>query len=183
VVIVREDRPGDQRLVGYIVPEGSAAAKLDLEQVRERLREQLPEFMVPGAWVELAELPLTPNRKTDRKALPAPQLTAASTAEAATQAPENETDKAIAEVWRDVLGREQVGLDDNFFDLGGHSLLVVRAHRLLQDALARPLALTDLYRFPTIRRLSTFLSQGASSDTQKAGARGAKRREAMRRRG
>jgi acyl carrier protein len=182
VVIVREDRPGDQRLVGYLV--AADGAKLEMDWVRERLREQLPEFMVPVAFVELAELPLTPNRKIDRKALPVPQQASSGAPDgsASSGAPESETDKAIAEVWRDVLGRDQVGLDDNFFDLGGHSLLVVRAHRLLQDALARPLALTDLYRFPTIRKLSTFLSQGASTDTQKAGARGAKRREAMRRR-
>jgi acyl carrier protein len=158
--------------------------KLDTEPVRELLRSQLPEYMVPAAFVVLAELPLTPNRKTDRKALPAPQLQAATLGlgTAQKEAPQSETDQAIAGVWREVLGRDEVGLDDNFFDLGGHSLLVVRAHRQLQEALGRSLALTDLYRFPTIRKFSTFLTEGASGDTKKAGARGAKRREAMRRR-
>jgi natural product biosynthesis luciferase-like monooxygenase protein len=183
VVIVREDRPGDQRLVGYLVPADlSKVNTFDTEPVRELLRAQLPDYMVPVAFVVLAELPLTPNRKTDRKALPAPQLQAAAGASEQKEAPESETDQAIAKVWRDVLGRDDVGLDDNFFDLGGHSLLVVRAHRQLQDALGRALALTDLYRFPTIRKFSTFLTEGASGDTKKAGARGAKRREAMRRR-
>ncbi|HET8937023.1 MAG TPA: MupA/Atu3671 family FMN-dependent luciferase-like monooxygenase [Polyangiales bacterium] len=181
VVIVREDRPGDQRLVAYLVPaDASQVSKLDTEPVRELLRSQLPDYMVPVAFVVLAELPLTPNRKTDRKALPAPQLQAAAAEHK--EAPQSETDQAIAGVWRDVLGRDEVGLDDNFFDLGGHSLLVVRAHRQLQEALGRTLALTDLYRFPTIRKFSTFLTEGASGDTKKAGARGAKRREAMRRR-
>jgi hypothetical protein len=181
VVIVREDRPGDQRLVAYLVPaDPSQVQKLDTEPVRELLRSQLPDYMVPVAFVVLAELPLTPNRKTDRKALPAPQLQAAASEQK--EAPQSETDQAIAGVWRDVLGRDEVGLDDNFFDLGGHSLLVVRAHRQLQEALGRALALTDLYRFPTIRKFSTFLTEGASGDTKKAGARGAKRREAMRRR-
>lgn len=181
VVIVREDRPGDQRLVAYLVPSDlSQLDKVDTEAVKQALRAQLPEYMIPVAFVVLAELPLTPNRKTDRKALPAPQQPTAANEHK--EAPSSETDQAIATVWRDVLGREEVGLDDNFFDLGGHSLLVVRAHRQLQDALGRPLALTDLYRFPTIRKFSTFLAEGAGGDTKKAGARGAKRREAMRRR-
>jgi natural product biosynthesis luciferase-like monooxygenase protein len=182
VVIVRDDRPGDQRLVAYLVPSDlSKLDKVDTEAVKQALRAQLPEYMIPVAFVVLAELPLTPNRKTDRKALPAPQQQAAATSEHK-EAPESETDQAIAKVWKDVLGRDEVGLDDNFFDLGGHSLLVVRTHRQLQEALGRPLALTDLYRFPTIRKFSTFLAEGASGDTKKAGARGAKRREAMRRR-
>ena len=181
VVIVREDRPGDQRLVGYIVPaDPTQVGKFDTEPVKELLRSQLPDYMVPVAFVVLAELPLTPNRKTDRKALPAPAVQAASGGETK-ETPQSETDQQIAEVWRDVLGREDVGLDDNFFDLGGHSLLVVRAHRQLQDKLGRALALTDLYRFPTIRKFSTFLAEGASGDTKKAGARGAKRREMRRR--
>jgi acyl carrier protein len=184
VVIVREDRPGDQRLVAYLVPAAAAKLdKLDQEGAREQLRAHLPEFMLPAVFVVLAELPLTPNRKTDRKALPPPQLQAAAGAVTEQkETPQSETDQTIAKVWREVLGRDDVGLDDNFFDLGGHSLLVVRAHRQLQDALGRTLALTDLYRFPTIRKFSTFLSDGGSADTKKAGARGAKRREAMRRR-
>jgi natural product biosynthesis luciferase-like monooxygenase protein len=181
VVVLREDRPGDQRLVGYVVP--AAGAKVDLDAVREMLRTEVPEYMVPAAFVRLEALPLTPNRKIDRKALPAPEQGAKPAAEGVAAAPESELDKKIAEVWQDILGRESVGLDDNFFDLGGHSLLVVRMHRVLGEALGRPLALTDLYRFPTIRAFTTYLNEGSGGDSKKAAARGAKRREMMQRRG
>jgi acyl carrier protein len=183
VVIVREDRPGDQRLVGYLVPsEPGKLDKLDQEAVKEQLRGHLPEFMIPAAFVVLAELPLTPNRKIDRKALPAPELGSAHAAPAESAKPESEIDRQIAEVWEEMLGREGVGVDDNFFDLGGHSLLVVRVHRKLQEVLGRSLALTDLYRFPTIRALSSYLTAGSAGDSRKASERGARRRELMQQR-
>jgi natural product biosynthesis luciferase-like monooxygenase protein len=185
VVVLREDRPGDAKLVGYLVP--APGAKLSVDAVRDRLRAELPEHMVPSAFVLLEALPLTPNRKIDRKALPAPDAAKAPAADGggngASAAPENEVQQVLASVWQEMLGRDRVGIDDNFFDLGGHSLLVVRMHRKLQDELNRPLALTDLYRFPTIRSFATFLAEGGSGDSKKAAARGAKRREMLQRRG
>jgi acyl carrier protein len=178
-VVLREDRPGDQRLVGYVVP--AARTKIDVASVREALRERLPEYMVPSNIISIDELPLTPNRKIDRKALPAPDVLSAHAAPTESAKPESEIDRAIAEVWQEMLGREGVGIDDNFFDLGGHSLLVVRVHRKLQEVLGRSLALTDLYRFPTIRALSSYLTAGSAGDSRKGSERGAKRRELLKR--
>jgi len=140
--------------------------------------------MVPAAFVVLPELPLTPNRKIDRKALPPPDA-ARATAGGPTVAPASDIERLLASIWQELLGRERVGVDDNFFDLGGHSLLVVRMHRMLQQKLQQPIALTDLYRFPTIRSFTAFLSTsaGTASDGKKASARGAKRRELLQRRG
>jgi hypothetical protein len=151
--------------------------------------------MVPAAFVVLAALPLTPNRKVDRKALPVPEPERVTSGAATGAAPAGEIERMLATVWQELLGRERVGIDDNFFDLGGHSLLVVRMHRVLQQKLDRPIALTDLYRFPTIRSFAVFLSPaneavgsapgGATGDGdgKKAAARGAKRRELLQRRG
>jgi acyl-CoA synthetase (AMP-forming)/AMP-acid ligase II/acyl carrier protein len=182
VVVMREDRPGDPRLVAYLVPRAGASVSLDA--VRDLLRAALPEYMVPAAFVVLAELPLTPNRKIDRKALPPPDA-ARATAGGSTVAPASEVERLLASIWQELLGRERVDVNDNFFDLGGHSLLVVRMHRMLQQKLQRPIALTDLYRFPTIRGFTAFVSApaGAASDGNKAAARGAKRRELLQRRG
>jgi acyl carrier protein len=179
VVLLREDRPGDQRLVAYVVPAGRA--QLDAQAVREALRARLPEYMVPSDVLVIGELPLTPNRKIDRKALPAPDATGAQPS-VENKPPESEIDRQIAEVWQEMLGRDGVGIDDNFFDLGGHSLLVVRVHRKLQEVLGRSLALTDLYRFPTIRALSSYLTAGSAGDSRKATERGARRRELMQQR-
>ncbi|MBL9090371.1 MAG: LLM class flavin-dependent oxidoreductase [Planctomycetaceae bacterium] len=179
VVMPREPAPGDVRLVAYFVADGAVPADADL---RDHVRAKLPEYMVPSHFVALGELPLTPNGKIDRKALPALELApAASTAEFV--APENEIEQKIAALWQDLLGREQIGVDDNFFDLGGHSLLVVRMHRQLSQAVSVPVALTDLFRFPTIRTLAAHLGGGASSDAVDDGADRAKqRRELMQRR-
>jgi natural product biosynthesis luciferase-like monooxygenase protein len=178
VVMLREDRPGDQRLVAYVVP--ALRTRVDPAGIRDALRARLPEYMVPAHVLAIDELPLTPNRKIDRKALPAPDAGLAPVVESAK--PESEIDKQIAEVWQEMLGREGVGVDDNFFDLGGHSLLVVRVHRKLQEVLGRSLALTDLYRFPTIRALSSYLTAGSAGDSRKGSERGARRRELMQQR-
>jgi natural product biosynthesis luciferase-like monooxygenase protein len=180
VVVAREDTPGDQRLVAYLIPAGPS---LDPSVLRGTLREQLPEFMLPSTFVELDNFPQTPNGKIDRKALPAPDSVQAK-ASAAFVAPENELEATIADVWTQVLQIEGIGIDDNFFDLGGHSLLVVQAHRKLRDTCPVPISLTDLYRFPTVRGLAEFLgSAGAPGEAVKQSqARGEKRRQAAGRR-
>jgi natural product biosynthesis luciferase-like monooxygenase protein len=154
VVVAREDTPGDQRLVAYLVPEGKEPSSGDL---RDALRAKLPEYMVPAHFVVLDKLPLTPNGKIDRKALPAPDAVAPR-AEAQYVAPESDLEQAIVDAWRETLGVQKVGVRDNFFDLGGHSLLVVRLHRRLQPVVPRPLSITDLYRFPTIASLAEHLT-------------------------
>ncbi len=118
-VLMREDTPGDRRLVAYLVGE-----PVEAEALRTHLLATLPEYMVPAAYVRLDALPLTPNGKLDRRALPAPE--GGAFAARAYEAPEGEIEEALAEVWAELLGVERVGRHDNFFELGGHSLLVVR---------------------------------------------------------
>ena len=123
-VVCREDTPGDAWLVGYVVSD--AGAGLDPERLRAQLRERLPGYMVPAAFVNLPDLPLTPNAKVDRLALPAP--TGAARVQARRfRVPTKPAEQALAEVWRELLGVDTIRLDDNFFDLGGHSLLAVKA--------------------------------------------------------
>jgi len=180
VVVAREDTPGDVRLVAYLIAAQGPVADGTL---KDALAADLPEFMIPGAFVFLERYPQTPNGKIDRKALPAPtEVRAPATGVYAP--PSSALEETIADVWREVLYLEQVGVDDNFFDLGGHSLLVVQAHRKLRDRCETPLSLTDLYRFPTIRTLAGHLGSDGGGDEQveKSQARGEKRREALSRR-
>ncbi|RMM38670.1 Amino acid adenylation, partial [Pseudomonas syringae pv. aptata] len=122
LVLVREDEPGDKRLVAYVI--GTAGLEPDAPQLREQLRLSLAEYMLPSAFVSLESFPLTANGKLDRKALPAPDRSAV--ASRGYEAPENDTEMAIARIWQDLLQLEQVGRHDNFFELGGHSLLAVK---------------------------------------------------------
>ncbi|RML33534.1 non-ribosomal peptide synthetase, partial [Pseudomonas syringae] len=131
VVIAREDVPGDKRLVAYF----TADSELNLDVLREYLLGQLPDYMVPVAYVRLESLPLTPNGKLDRKALPAPDQMALVSREY--EAPQGTTEKAIANIWQDLLGIDQVGRHDHFFELGGHSLLAVKLiERMRQQSMS-----------------------------------------------
>ena len=176
VVIAREDVPGDKRLGAYLV---AGDGEIDTDALRDKLKEQLPPYMVPQNFVVLPRFPLTPNKKIDRKALPAPDSVA--TARKATfVAPSEGLEATVAAVWAEVLNVKQVGLDDNFFDLGGHSLLTVQVHRRLKEKVEREVSLTDLFRFPTIRSLVTFLqSDGGSEAMDKSRDRAAARKAAM----
>lgn len=176
VLLLREDNPGDQRLVAYIV---TASENTDTVSIREFLRKDLPEYMVPNDVVVLDAMPLTPNGKLDRKQLPSPQDTAqAETAEY--EAPKDEVQQIIVNVWQETLKLEKVGIKDNFFDLGGHSLLVIMVHHLLQDKLTTPISLTDLYRFPTIESLTQHLNSSDQNESlKKSSDRASRRRERM----
>ncbi len=123
VVIVREDQPGDVRLVAYVRVHDEAPPAAAL---REHLRERLPEYMLPQHFVVIDALPLLPNGKLNRQALPAP-AGAVDDARSAGGAPKTRTEQAIARIWEELLGVAPIGLRDNFFDLGGHSLLAMRA--------------------------------------------------------
>ncbi|PBP93731.1 non-ribosomal peptide synthetase, partial [Pseudomonas congelans] len=122
LMLVREDEPGDKRLVAYVI--GTAGVELDASRLREQLRLSLAEYMLPSAFVSLESFPLTANGKLDRKALPAPDSSAV--ASRGYEAPEGDTEMAIARIWQDLLQLEQVGRHDHFFELGGHSLLAVK---------------------------------------------------------
>jgi amino acid adenylation domain-containing protein len=147
---------GPGQLVAYVVPVGDA--EIDLTELRRALRSRLPDHLVPSLLVPLLELPLTPGGKVDRTALPAPD--AAATPGEARIAPRTAAEDAIAVVWRTALGVPEVGVDDNFFDVGGHSLLMV----VVQDELARrfdvDIPLTLLFQHPTIRSLATHFAVG-----------------------
>ncbi|MCY1078497.1 MupA/Atu3671 family FMN-dependent luciferase-like monooxygenase [Archangium lansingense] len=159
VVVAREDEPGDVRLVAYVAPrEGQT---VDAAALRDAVARRLPEHMVPSLVVELPALPLTPNGKVDRKALPAP--TAARATKAAYVAPQSQLEQQLAEVWREVLKVEQVGVHDNFFDLGGHSLLMVQVHTKLKTVLGQDLPLLKLLEHPTISALARHLRQEPAS--------------------
>jgi hypothetical protein len=150
VVLAREDSPGDLRLVAYIVGAAQEAG------LRAELAAVLPEHMMPAHFVTLDAFPLTPNRKVDRKALPAPSA-AAPVAEAFV-APQSDIEAQLAAIWGRILGVPKVGAKDNFFALGGHSLLAVQAHREIREALgAAKLSITDIFRFPVLSALAKHL--------------------------
>ncbi len=156
VVVAREDESGNKRLVGYVVPSQKPAPSIST--LRSHLKEQLPEYMIPSTFMLLDALPLTPNGKVDRRALPAteglrPMLTAAY------EAPGSELERAIATIWQAVLHLENVGINENFFDLGGHSLLMVQVHSKLRAVLQRDLSIVEMFQNPTIKSLVQYLSQ------------------------
>jgi acyl carrier protein len=171
-VVAREEAPGQMRLVAYV------AGQAGVEALREHLRERLPAYMVPSAFVTLDHLPLTPNGKVDRRALPAPEY--AGSAEHT--APRDETEQLIAAVWAEVLGVERVGVEDNFFDIGGDSLLLVRVSSRIRSELGRDLPMVELFRHPTVASLAGYVAGEAAAQTSDQGRdRGSRRRAARRR--
>ena len=154
IAVVREDTPGDQRLVAYYVRAGGAQVAPD--DLLERARAKLPAYMLPSALVELDQLPLTPNGKVDRRALRALET---STPAAAVEhvVPRNETERVVAEIWREVLRVERVPVDTNFFDLGGHSLLLAELHARLRAELEVDVTIVELFQYPTVGGLTAHL--------------------------
>jgi acyl-coenzyme A synthetase/AMP-(fatty) acid ligase len=148
VVVLREDTPGDPRLVAYVVSQGETLMAAEL---RAALEQQLPEYMVPAHWVTLDQFPLTPNGKIDREALPVPEY---SSSEVKYRSPGTPMEKAIAELWTQILNLPRVGLDDSFFDLGGHSLLAVRLLNRIRHDLNLDLSLRQLFETPTVSGLA-----------------------------
>ncbi len=168
VVIVREDAADDPRLVAYVVPRAGTA--FDAAALRESLRKHLPDYMVPQHWVPLERIPLLPNGKIDRKALPAPRVSEPSTPVEMLEAPQTPLERALADIWRELLKRDEIGALDNFFDLGGHSLLAVRLFHRAEQVTGVDLPLATLFRAPTIRAMAQRFAQ--------AGARLSNAREA-----
>ncbi|HEX6287892.1 MAG TPA: phosphopantetheine-binding protein, partial [Herpetosiphonaceae bacterium] len=165
VVIAREDTPGNKRLVAYVVAEHGtktkeqpANADLSGSELRRFLQGMLPSYMVPSAFVLLEALPLTPNGKVDRRALPKPD-SAHRDSEAAYVAPETQLEQILAAIWQEVLQIEMVGMEDNFFDIGGSSIHVVQVHSKLREHLGRDVPIIDMFKYPTIGSLAKHLSQ------------------------
>jgi amino acid adenylation domain-containing protein/non-ribosomal peptide synthase protein (TIGR01720 family) len=167
VVLAREDRPGERRLVAYLVPEPGAV--VSAAEAREACRTRLADYMVPAAFVMLERLPLTDNGKLDRRALPIPDASAAATAEY--QAPESPAERALAEVWSRVLGVPTVGTGDNFFALGGDSILTIQVVSLAAKA-GWKIAAKDLFAVETLAELAAQARPLADAATSGAAADG-----------
>jgi acyl carrier protein len=186
-VVVRDDT-GEKRLAAYLEPAPGFTAPSSGE-LRAWLRERLPDYMVPAVFVAMDALPVSPNGKVDRRRLPAPP---AATERAAVSVPQSALERKLAAVWQEVLGVESVGLDDNFFEIGGHSLLVARMQEKLREALGREVSVVDIFQYPTVGALAAHLEPaGAAEEAGVAKAdeaarasaeRGAGRREMMQRR-
>jgi amino acid adenylation domain-containing protein len=162
VVLAREDAPGDKRLVAYLVSDQEPVPTYT--ELRRFLKEKLPDYMVPAAFVMLDALPLTANGKVDRRVLPEPGHITLEL-ETPYVAPRTEVESAIVAIWKEVLHIEKVGVHDNFFDLGGHSLRMIQVHSALQERLKRDLPVIELFEYPTIDSLARYLSQGKSEQS------------------
>ncbi|HEV7474842.1 MAG TPA: amino acid adenylation domain-containing protein [Pyrinomonadaceae bacterium] len=161
VVLAREDERGGHRLVAYVV---SNNGDVSTEELRSYLKQKLAEYMVPSSFMILEALPLTPNGKVDRRALPAADGVGTAALEVYI-APRSTMERAIADIWQEVLKLEKVGVNDNFFGLGGHSLLLVRAHSKVSEVLRVKLSMMEMFKFPTISALAEHLSQQRESTT------------------
>ncbi|MCA1615318.1 MAG: amino acid adenylation domain-containing protein, partial [Acidobacteria bacterium] len=147
---------GDKRLAAYVVP-AAAASRPTVGELRSFLKERLPEYMIPSSFTLLESMPLTPSGKVDRKALPRADASRPEL-EAEYVTPQTELQQGVAAVWREVLGLEQVGIHDNFFDLGGHSLLLAQVLAKLRDISRREITMLDLFRHTTVDALASFLA-------------------------
>jgi len=194
VVIAREDQPGDTRLVGYFTGTGTEAA------LKSALSSELPAIMVPSRFIALEVFPLTPNKKVDRKALPAPTVPKAAPVPRAAPVVTPQTTSGdgasivprVAQIWTTILGVQDISARDNFFDLGGHSLLAVQAHRAIREELgAKTLSITDIFRFPVLgdlaNRIAAMVEGGAAPKpatpaAAPSGTRAQSRTDAMARR-
>jgi amino acid adenylation domain-containing protein len=163
VVLAREDTPGEKRLVAYAVAEQEPRPTAN--ELRSFLKEKLPEHMVPVAFVPLDALPLMPNGKVDRLALPVPDRSRPEL-EKAFVAPRDDMELQLAQIWEEVLGVRPVGVRDNFFELGGHSLLAVRLFAVIEKRLGRKLPLTTVFQGATVEHLASLLRQQAEPGPQ-----------------
>ena len=154
VVLAREDRQNDQRLVAYLMTRDGSNP--DVQAMRDHLRASLPDYMVPSHFVVLDKFPLTSSGKVDRKALPAPVL--GEVDESTFALPENPIEEQLVEIWRDILGLEKVGVTNDFFELGGHSLLGTQMFARVKNIFSVNIGLRKLFEAPTIRQLAEIIS-------------------------
>jgi natural product biosynthesis luciferase-like monooxygenase protein len=180
VVAVKEGEPGDKRLVAYLVP--ARGGPQTGEQLDAFLRKKLPDYMIPSSFIMLDRLPLTSNGKVDRKGLLSLEV-ARKHSESEYIQPKGALEEQIAEIWRRALNVDKVGREDNFFDLGGHSLLLAQVHGQLSQALNKNLPLVKMLEHPTVGSLARFLSQEQmdSLSIEQSLDRAARLREGLRR--
>ncbi|MGB7606717.1 MAG: amino acid adenylation domain-containing protein, partial [Lutisporaceae bacterium] len=157
VIIARDDNSGSKYLCAYVV----GAKELTISELREHLSKDLPNYMIPSYFIQLDKMPLTPNGKVDRKALPEPNGSISSGSEY--EAPRNSTEEKLVTIWREVLGIEKIGINDNFFELGGHSLkatsLVAKIHKVLNTEIP----LKEIFKAPTIKEISEYIRASEES--------------------
>jgi acyl-coenzyme A synthetase/AMP-(fatty) acid ligase/acyl carrier protein len=151
VVLAKADKEGQKRLVGYIVHEG----RFEKQAIIDYLKNKLPEFMIPTLWMELERMPLTPNGKIDRRALPDPDVTELLASEYVS--PQSGLEQQLAVIWQDILQLERVGIRDNFFELGGHSLLVIRLLSAIRRELKVNVAINTFFELATIEGLANYI--------------------------
>ena len=157
IALAREDQPGDKQLVAYIIPEQERTPPTTSE-LRNYLKGHMPAYMVPSVFMLLKAMPLTPNGKVNRHELPAPDGLRPSLT-AIYEAPRSEIERTIATIWQEALHLEKVGVNDNFFDLGGHSLLMVKIHAKLEENFNYNFSIIEMFQNPTIKTLVQYLSQ------------------------
>jgi acyl-CoA synthetase (AMP-forming)/AMP-acid ligase II/acyl carrier protein len=162
VVVAREDAPGDRRLAAYVVPRNGDVAAAEL---RAFLRERLPDYLVPAAFVTLESLPATPSGKVDRRALPAPERLRPES-DGAYVAPRTAAEETIAAIWGEVLGLDRVSVADNFFNLGGHSLLLPQVMHRLRSAFQMEIPLRTLFDEPTVEGLAIAVEEILLADIE-----------------
>lgn len=165
VVIAREDRPGDQRIVAYIVAESLESEKEQIENWKNGLKETLPAYMIPGDFVILDKLPLLPNGKTDRKALPKPNQVSGSGENK--ELPITALEKLVAGIWENVLGIQSISLSDDFFELGGHSLLAIKVMNRIEKETGTKLPVTSLFKTSTLRAFCGLFNDSNNMESKK----------------
>jgi acyl carrier protein len=165
VVLMREDTPEDKRIVAYLVLNQEYASPAD--ELRLKLKEKLPSFMIPSTFIFLETMPLTPNGKIDRKALPAPDHTRPDITEDFA-APRTPIEEMMATIWSQILEIEKVGIHDNFFSLGGHSLLATQVANRVRDTFSVELPLRLFFETPTIADFAAYIAQSQMGEADDA---------------
>jgi len=160
VVLAREDKVGDKRLIGYVVTEGS----FNKEHIIRHLQSKLPEYMVPRLLMQLDKMPLTVNGKIDKKSLPDPDASELITNKYV--APENETEERITTLWKELLNVNKVGVQDNFFELGGNSILALKTTAVLKQLFNYELPVTKIYQYPTVAGIASHINRGKKAITK-----------------
>jgi len=173
VVMLRAERGGEGRLVGYVVAatvereaSGDGVPVVELRELRAGLEQRLPQYMLPQAIIILERMPLTPNGKIDRHALPAPDFKD-DRPERVYVAPRSAMEKIVAKIWIELLGLEAIGVEDNFFNIGGHSLLATQVVSRLRQRLAVEIPLRTLFESPTIAALASAIEESQRLQTQR----------------
>lgn len=182
VVAVKEFSSNDKRLVAYYTVPNTGVITIADGELRNQLKAELPEYMLPAAFVKMEVLPLTPNGKINRLLLPMPQTAKAEKA-GADSVSQNETEKTICGIWQEVLKVERVGVNDNFFDLGGHSLLMTQVHTRLKEIFNAEITMLDMFKYPTVSALARFINSGneAEADLESGVQRARTRRQSLNR--